>query len=69
VRATSAYDHLVIDRSLSGLQAIEVLHQGAAYDFDPEVVGALRRVLERRKAFQPGASHPSRSPALTVTDQ
>jgi HD domain len=69
VRATSAYDHLVTDRSLSGLQAMEVLHQGAAYDFDPEVVGALRRVLERRKAFQPGANHPSRSPALTVTDQ
>lgn len=65
VRATSAYDHLVSDRRLSALQAIEVLHQGAAYDFDPEVVGALRRVLERRRAFQPGANHPVRLPALT----
>lgn len=69
VRATSAYDHLVSDRSLSALQSIEVLHQGAAYDFDPEVVGALRRVLERRRAFQPGVNHPSRLPTLTATDQ
>lgn len=69
VRATSAYDHLVSDRSLSPLQSIEVLHQGAAYDFDPEVVGALRRVLERWRAFQPGATHPARLPALTATDQ
>ena len=56
VRATSAYDHLVVERELSALQAIEVLHQGAAYDFDPHVVAAMRRVLERRGAFHPGAS-------------
>jgi hypothetical protein len=30
-----------------------VLHQGAAYDFDPAVIAALRRVLERRLAFHP----------------
>ena len=54
VRATSAYDHLVVERELSGLQAIEVLHQGAAYDFDPTVVAAMRRVLDRRGAFNPG---------------
>ena len=35
VRAASSYDHLVSERELSPLQAIEVLHQGAAYDFDP----------------------------------
>ena len=60
VRATSAYDHLVVERELSALQAIEVLHQGAAYDFDPHVVAAMRRVLERRGAFcaiHPGSSH------------
>jgi hypothetical protein len=58
VRATSAYDHLVVERELSALQAIEVLHQGAAYDFDPNVVAAMRRVLERRGAFNPGSIHP-----------
>jgi len=53
VRATSAYDHLVVERELSALQAIEVLHQGAAYDFDPYVVASMRRVLDRRMAFHP----------------
>jgi hypothetical protein len=33
------------------VQAMELLHQGAAYDFDPELVMALRRVLKRRGAF------------------
>ncbi|MGH8926058.1 MAG: HD-GYP domain-containing protein [Acidimicrobiia bacterium] len=53
VRAASSYDHLVVERKLSPLQAVEVLHQGAAYDFDPTVIAALRRVLERRLAFHP----------------
>lgn len=53
VRAASSYDNLVVGRQLSALQAIEVLHQGAAYDFDPTVIAALRQVLERRKAFDP----------------
>ena len=53
VRAASSYDHLISERQLSPLQAIEVLHQGAAYDFDPAVIAALRRVLERRLAFHP----------------
>ena len=61
VRATSTYDHLVVERELSALQAIEVLHQGAAYDFDPYVVASMRRVLERRGAFQPGSVHPGSS--------
>ncbi|HJU81668.1 MAG TPA: HD domain-containing phosphohydrolase [Acidimicrobiia bacterium] len=53
VRAASSYDHLIVERKLSPLQAVEVLHQGAAYDFDPSVIAALRRVLERRLAFHP----------------
>jgi hypothetical protein len=53
VRAASSYDHLIVERKLSPLQAVEVLHQGAAYDFDPAVIAALRRVLERRLAFHP----------------
>lgn len=30
------------------VEAIETLHRGAAYDFDPDVVAVLRLVLERR---------------------
>jgi hypothetical protein len=55
VRAVSAYDHAVYDRHLTPLEAIETLHQGVAYDFDPEVVASLRRVLEERGAFHPSA--------------
>jgi HD-GYP domain-containing protein (c-di-GMP phosphodiesterase class II) len=40
-----------MNNGLSPLEAIETLHRGAAYDYDPEVVGALRRVLERRAAI------------------
>jgi hypothetical protein len=60
VRAASAYDHLITERELSPLQAVEVLHQGAAYDFDPAVVAALRRVLERQRAFEGGPVAASR---------
>ncbi len=56
VRAASSYDNLVVGRQLSALQAIEVLHQGAAYDFDPVVINVLREVLERRLAFHPATS-------------
>ncbi|MGI8517468.1 MAG: HD-GYP domain-containing protein, partial [Acidimicrobiia bacterium] len=56
VRAASSYDNLVVGRQLSALQAIEVLHQGAAYDFDPAVITVLREVLERRMAFHPATT-------------
>ena len=47
LRVAAAYDGGMND-GLSSLEAIENLHRGAAYDYDPEVVGALRRVLGRR---------------------
>jgi HD-GYP domain-containing protein (c-di-GMP phosphodiesterase class II) len=50
LRVTAAYDG-EMNRGLSPLEAIETLHRGAAYDYDPEVVTALRRVLERRAAI------------------
>lgn len=50
VRVVSAYDDEVAGGA-SPLQAIETLHRGAAYDFDPEVVAVLRHVLERRGAI------------------
>lgn len=47
VRVVTAYDEGLVEAG-TPLEAIETLHRGAAYDFDPEVVMALRRVLERR---------------------
>ncbi len=49
IKATSAYDHATMELGFSPLEALEVLHRGAAYDFDPDVVQAVRRVLERRR--------------------
>jgi hypothetical protein len=47
VRITARYD-VALDEGISPLAALELMHRGAAYDYDPEVVMALRRVLERR---------------------
>lgn len=47
VKVASAYDAAAVGDGLSPLQALERLHQGAAYDYDPEVVASLRRVLTR----------------------
>jgi hypothetical protein len=50
LRVAATYDG-EMNNGLSPLEAIETLHRGAAYDYDPEVVTALRRVLERRAAI------------------
>lgn len=47
VRVVAAYDEAITSGG-TALEAIETLHRGAAYDFDPDVVAVLRRVLERR---------------------
>lgn len=47
LRVASAYDQATVEMGLSPLEAIETLHRGAAYDFDPDVVKALRRALVR----------------------
>ncbi len=49
IKATSAYDHATMELGFSPLEALEVLHRGAAYDFDPDVVQSVRRTLERRR--------------------
>jgi hypothetical protein len=51
VKVCSAYDEAIEDRRMSPLEAVERLHEGTVYDLDPEVVGAVRRVLQRRGAF------------------
>jgi hypothetical protein len=53
VKVAAAYDWQVHLERLSPLQALEVLHSGAAYDYDPEVVASLRRILEARGVLTP----------------
>lgn len=50
VRVVARYDSAVND-GVTVVEAVELLHKGAAYDYDPQVVMALRRVLERRGAI------------------
>ncbi len=45
VRVAAEYDRLIHERDLRELDAIEVLHRGSAYDYDPEVVLMLREVV------------------------
>lgn len=46
IKAASAYDHATTELGFSPVEALEVLHRGAAYDYDPDVVVAIRSVLE-----------------------
>ena len=48
IKVASAYDQAVHEMQLSPLEALERIHRGSAYDFDPEVSGSLRRVLVQR---------------------
>lgn len=45
IKAASALDHATHELGFSRLEALEVLHRGAAYDFDPDVVAAVRDVV------------------------
>ena len=48
IKVSAAYDWQVHQDGLSPLQALEHLHAGAAYEYDPEVVASVRRILENR---------------------
>ena len=48
VRVAATYDRILHEEGRTVAEALEELHRGAAYEFDPEVVAALRRVLHRR---------------------
>ncbi len=48
IKVASAYDQAVAEAGLAPLEALETLHRGAAYDFDPRVVRSLRRVTTPR---------------------
>jgi len=47
VKVATAYD-IAVGGGMGPADALEVLHGGAAYDYDPEILAALRRALRRR---------------------
>ena len=53
IKVAAAYDWQVHRDRLSPLQALENLHAGAAYQYDPELVASLRRLLESRGVLGP----------------
>jgi NACalpha-BTF3-like transcription factor len=53
IKVSAAYDWKVHKDGRSPLEALEGLHAGAAYEFDPDVVASLRRLLEVRGVLTP----------------
>jgi hypothetical protein len=53
IRVAAAYDWKVHKYGMSPLSALEDLHGGAAYEYDPDVVASLRRLLETRGVLRP----------------
>ncbi|MCP4307531.1 MAG: HD domain-containing protein [bacterium] len=48
IKIVSAYDQTVHESGLPPIDALEQLHRGSAYEYDPEITSSLRRVLEFR---------------------
>lgn len=48
IKIASAYDQAQIELGLSPIEALERVHQGSAYEFDPQIAASLRRVLVYR---------------------
>lgn len=53
VKVAASYDWRVHEDGLSSLEALEALHAGAAYEYDPDVVASLRRLLQGRGMLTP----------------
>jgi NACalpha-BTF3-like transcription factor len=53
IKVAAAYDWQVYKSGMSPLAALEELHAGAAYEYDPDVVASLRRLLETRGVLRP----------------
>jgi HD-GYP domain-containing protein (c-di-GMP phosphodiesterase class II) len=45
IKVASAYDEVRVEKGLSAIEALERIHQGSAYEFDPKIARSLRRVL------------------------
>ena len=54
IKVAAAYDWKVHQEHTSPLEALEDLHAGAAYQYDPEVVASLRRILQSQGALGSG---------------
>lgn len=48
IKVVSAYDQALREMGLPAIDALEIVHRGSAYDYDPDVTASLRRVLEHR---------------------
>ena len=55
IKVAAAYDWKVHRDGMSPLTALEELHAGAAYEYDPTMVASLRRILQRRGVLTPSA--------------
>ena len=53
IKIASAYDQARDEEGLSAIEALERIHQGSAYEFDPNVAASLRRVLVFRAEISP----------------
>jgi hypothetical protein len=57
IKVSAAYDWMVRRQGLSPLQALEDLHAGAAYEYDPDVVASVRRLLQARGVLAGSRAH------------
>ncbi len=48
IKVASSYDQALHDQMLSPLDALELLHLGSTYDYDPDITASLRRVVGAR---------------------
>ncbi len=48
IKVVSAFDNARSELKLSPVDALEQVHRGSTYDYDPEVTASLRRVLVHR---------------------
>ncbi len=56
VKVAAAYDWQIYQEGRTPLQALEHLHAGTAYEYDPQVVASLRRLLTTRGVLEAGAA-------------
>jgi hypothetical protein len=49
IKVVSAYDKARSELGLAPVDALEQVHRGSTYDFDPDVTASLRRVLVHRR--------------------
>lgn len=53
IKVASAYDQAIHDRMLTPIDALELLHLGSTYDYDPDITASLRRVIGARGDLHP----------------